>query len=73
MPVAKVAGSLDHRHHSRPHLPVVGRRAHQLENSAETGHGGLVDDEDKIWGQLVGGGLIFSDGFENGDISGWSD
>jgi len=33
----------------------------------------LVDDEFEIWGQLVEGGLIFSNGFEEGDTSGWSD
>jgi hypothetical protein len=32
-----------------------------------------VNDEFEIWGQLVEGGLIFSDGFETGNTSGWSD
>jgi hypothetical protein len=33
--------------------------------------GGLVDDEIEIFGQRLGDTLIFADGFESGDVSGW--
>jgi hypothetical protein len=39
--------------------------------TADDEMGGLVDNEFEIFGQRLGETLIFTDGFESGDVSGW--